>query len=208
MAPLLFTGYLFGFLLGSVITLGDTGWLTAEIAVGIMVAIVVKVGVFHDTSSRALRRTQRSYAARARRLAGVALAAFDEPGPGASRRLYRHKTRLGEATQLIDGQLPDPGVVQGDSAEPGIARRSVPPGQSACPTSRPGLPRLHQALRADGVRGCSPARCCTSRPSTRKMRGRSCTLTAAATGSSATCREPGRPCWRPYTLASASPASP
>jgi hypothetical protein len=107
--PLLFTGYLFGFLLGSVIALRDTGWLTAEIAVGIVVAIVVKVGVLHDTSSRALRRTQRSYAARARRLAGLALAAFDEPGPRASRRLHRYKTRLGEATHLIDGQLADPG---------------------------------------------------------------------------------------------------
>jgi uncharacterized membrane protein YccC len=114
--PLLFTGYLFGFLLGSVITLGDIGWLTAEIGVGIVVAIAVKVGVFHDTSSRALRRTQRSYAARARRLAGLALAAFDEPGPRASRRLYRHKTRLGEATQLIDGQLADPGLARPDSA--------------------------------------------------------------------------------------------
>src|SRR5580693_6945418 len=115
-APLLFTGYLFGFLLGSVITVGDTGWLAAEIGVAIVVAIVVKVGVLHDTSSRALRRTQRSYAARARRLAGLALAAFDEPGPRASRRLSRHKTRLGEATQLIAGQLADPGVAQGDSA--------------------------------------------------------------------------------------------
>ena len=67
--PLLFVGYLFGFLLGSVITLGDTGWLAAEIGVAILVAVVVKVGVFHDTSSRALRRTQRSYAVRARRLA-------------------------------------------------------------------------------------------------------------------------------------------
>ena len=114
--PLVFTGYLFGFLLGSVITLGDIGWLTAEIGVGIAVAIAVKVGVFHDTSSRALRRTQRSYAARTRRLAGLALAAFDEPGPRASRRLDRHKTRLGEATHLIEGQLADPGVAQADSA--------------------------------------------------------------------------------------------
>jgi hypothetical protein len=114
--PLLFTGYLFGFLLGSLITLGDTGWLTAEIGVGIVVAIVVKFGVFHDTSERALRRTQRSYAARARRLAGLALAAFDEPGPGASRRLRRDRARLGEATHLIDGQLADPGAAQADSA--------------------------------------------------------------------------------------------
>ena len=115
-APRLFIGYLFGFLLRSVITLGDTGWLTAEIGVGILVAIVVKVGVFHDTSTRALRRTQRSYAARARRLAGLALAAFDAPGPWASRRLHRQKTRLGQAAQLIDGQLADPGAAPASSA--------------------------------------------------------------------------------------------
>jgi hypothetical protein len=61
--PVVFAGYLTGFLLRPVITLGDTGWLTAEIGVGIVVATVVKLGVFHDTSGRALRRTQRSYAA-------------------------------------------------------------------------------------------------------------------------------------------------
>jgi uncharacterized membrane protein YccC len=115
-APLLFTGYLFGFLLGSVITVGDIGWLAAEIGVAILVAIVVKVGVFHDSSGQALRRTQRSYAARTRRLAGLALAAFDEPGPWASRRLHQQKTRLGEAAQLIDGQLADPGAAPADSA--------------------------------------------------------------------------------------------
>ena len=114
--PQLFNGYLFGFLLGSVITLGDTGWLAAEIGVGILVAIVVKVGVFHDTSTRALRRTQRSYQARTRRLAGLALATFDEPNPWSSRRLHRQKTRLGEAAQLIDGQLADPGAAPAGSA--------------------------------------------------------------------------------------------
>jgi uncharacterized membrane protein YccC len=115
-APLLFTGYLFGFLLRSVITVGDIWWLAAEIGVGILVAIIVRVGLFHDTSGRALRRTQRSYAARTRRLAGLALATFDEPGPQASRRLHRQKTRLGRAVQLIDGQLADPGAAPADSA--------------------------------------------------------------------------------------------
>ena len=115
-APLLFIGYLFGFLLRSVITIGDIWWLAAEIGVGILVAIVVKVGVFHDTSGRALARTQRSYAARARRLADLALTTFDEPGPQASRRLHRQKARLGQATQLIDGQLADPGAAPADSA--------------------------------------------------------------------------------------------
>ena len=113
--PQLFNGYLFGFLLGSVITLGDTGWLAAEIGVGILVAIVVKVGVFHDTSTQALRRTQRSYQARTRRLAGLALVAFNEPGPWSSRRLPRQKTRLGEAAQVIDGQLADPGAAPAGS---------------------------------------------------------------------------------------------
>jgi uncharacterized membrane protein YccC len=115
-APLLFTGYLFGFLLRSVISIGDIWWLAAEIGVGILVAIVIKVGVFHDTSGRALRRTQKSYAARARRLSGLALTTFDEPGPQASRRLHRQKTRLGQATRLIDGQLVDPGAAPADSA--------------------------------------------------------------------------------------------
>jgi len=115
-APLLFIGYIFGFLLRSVITVGDIWWLAAEIGVGILVAIVIKVGVFHDTSGRALRRTQRSYAARARRLAGLALITFDEPGAQASRRLRRQKTRLGQATRLIDGQLADPGTAPAGSA--------------------------------------------------------------------------------------------
>jgi uncharacterized membrane protein YccC len=114
--PLLFNGYLFGFLLGAVIALGDIGWLVAEIGVATLVAIVVKAGVFHDTSSRALRRTQRSYAAQAGRLAGLALAAFDEPGPGASRRVHRQKTRLAQAGQLIDGQLADPDAAPAGSA--------------------------------------------------------------------------------------------
>ena len=127
----LFNGYLFGFLLGSVITLGDTGWLAAEIGVGILVAIVVKVGVFHDTSTQALRRTQRSYQARTRQLAGLALVAFNEPGPWSSRRLPRQKTRLGEAAQVIDGQLADPGAARlGRGPAPSAAvRRQAGPGQ-------------------------------------------------------------------------------
>jgi uncharacterized membrane protein YccC len=114
-APLLFIGYLFGFLLRSVISIEDIWWLAAEIGVGILVAIVIKVGVFHDTSGRALRRTQKSYAARARQLSGLALTTFDEPGPQASRRLHRQKTRLGQAVQLIDGQLVDPGAAPAGS---------------------------------------------------------------------------------------------
>src|SRR6202035_2053244 len=50
------------------------------------------------------------------RLAGLALAAFDEPGPWSSRRLHRQKTRLAQAARLIDGQLADPGTALANSA--------------------------------------------------------------------------------------------
>jgi hypothetical protein len=104
-APMLFVGYLFGFLLRPLIDVGATGWLTAEIGVGITVAIAVKIGVFHETSGRALRRTQRSYAARAGRLSALALTAFDEPGLETSRRLHFQVSRLDETALVIDDQL-------------------------------------------------------------------------------------------------------
>jgi hypothetical protein len=110
LAPVLFAGYLFGFLLRPLLDVGDTGWLTAEIGVGLAVAITVKIGVFHETSGCALRRTQRSYAARAGRLSALALTAFDDPGPRTSRRLHVQVSRLDETALVIDDQLADPSV--------------------------------------------------------------------------------------------------
>ena len=109
-APMLFSGYLFGFLLRPLIDVGAIGWLTAEIGVGLAVAIVVKVGVFHEIRGRALRRTQRSYSGRAGRLSALALKAFDEPGLPTSRRLRLQVRRLGETALVIDDQLADPSV--------------------------------------------------------------------------------------------------
>jgi hypothetical protein len=148
--PLLFNGYLFGFLLASLITLGDTGWLAAEIGLGILVAIVVKVGVFRDTSTRALRRTQWSYQARSRRLAGLALATWDEPGPRASRRLHRQKTRLGEAAQLIDGQLAGPGAAPADSAAALLHQRLFDAGLALA-----NLARFAEALSRSPLHACA-----------------------------------------------------
>jgi hypothetical protein len=109
-APLLFAGYLFGFLVRPLIDVGAIGWLTAEIGVGLAVAIAVKIGIFHDIRGRALRRTQRSYAARAGRLSALALKAFDEPGLPTIRRLQLQLRYLGETALVIDDQLADPSV--------------------------------------------------------------------------------------------------
>jgi hypothetical protein len=69
----LFIGDFLGFYLHSMVTLGDVGWLAAEIGVGIGVAIVVRFALFYPHQAKALERTQRSFAARARKVAVLAL---------------------------------------------------------------------------------------------------------------------------------------
>ena len=117
---LLFMGDFFGFFLHGAVTLGDLGWLTAEIGVGLAVAIAVRFALFYPRQAQALERTQRSYRARARKLAQLALEVFDDPehSEGDARRLHHQLVRLNEAALMIDAQLGDPGAIAaGSSAE-------------------------------------------------------------------------------------------
>jgi len=122
-AMLLFMGDFFGFFLHTAVTLGDLGWLAAEIGVGTVVAIAVRFGFFYPSQAKALRRTQRSYAARARKAAALALKVLDHPRHAAhtaraSCRLNHQLVRLNEAALMIDAQLGDPGAVaDGSSAQ-------------------------------------------------------------------------------------------
>jgi uncharacterized membrane protein YccC len=115
---LLFMGDFLGFMLHGTVILGDLGWLAAEIGVGIVVAIVVRFALFYPRQARALERTQRSFAARARKVAALALELFDDPGHTArdGRRLHRQLARLNEAALMIDAQLGDPDAVVGGSS--------------------------------------------------------------------------------------------
>ena len=123
LAMLLFLGDFFGFFLHTAVTLDDLGWLAAEIGVGTAVAIAVRFAFFYPRQSRALQRTQRSYAARARKAAALALKVLDHPRHAAytaraSRRLDRQLVRLNEAALMIDAQLGDPGALaDGSSAQ-------------------------------------------------------------------------------------------
>jgi uncharacterized membrane protein YgaE (UPF0421/DUF939 family) len=117
---LLFMGDFFGFFLHSAITIGDLGWLAAEIGVGLLVAIVIRFALFYPHPRQALDRTQRSYLARARKVAALALELFDDPGhtDRDARRLRRQLVRLNEAALMIDAQLADPNAVaSGSSAQ-------------------------------------------------------------------------------------------
>jgi uncharacterized membrane protein YccC len=117
---LLFMGFFFGFFLNGTITPGDLGWVAAAIGVGDAVAIAVRFSLFYPRQAKALQRTQRSYAARARKVASLALRLFDDPAPGEreGRRLQRHLVRLNEAALMIDAQLGDPAAVaEGSSGQ-------------------------------------------------------------------------------------------
>ena len=116
----LFFGDFFGFFAHSAVTLGDLGWLAAEIGVGLAVTLAVRFGLFYPNHAKALERTQRSYWARARKLARLALEAFDDAGHRERDgvRLHRQLIQLNEAALMIDAQLGDPSAVaDGSSGE-------------------------------------------------------------------------------------------
>jgi len=109
----LFMGYFFGFFLHGEIALSDVGWLTAEIAIGVLVAVVAQFTIFYPGRRAALRRMLRSYTARSRDVARRALDVFDESDnrARAARRLHRRLIRLNETALMIDAQLADPSAV-------------------------------------------------------------------------------------------------
>jgi hypothetical protein len=102
---LLFIGDFIGFLLHGTLQVGDIGWLAAEVGVAVIALMVVRFVLFYPDTARAVRRLQRSYLARAARLADLAIDVVDGPTPRARRRLARQLVRLNEVALLIDAQL-------------------------------------------------------------------------------------------------------
>jgi uncharacterized membrane protein YccC len=112
---LLFMGDFLGFFLHAAVSISDLGWLTAEIGVGVATTLIVRFVFFYPHPAKALRRTQRSYAARARKVTRMALAVLDDGG-ASERRLARQLVRLNETALMIDAQLGDPNALPDGSA--------------------------------------------------------------------------------------------
>lgn len=121
----LFLGDLIGFLVHGSVSVGDLGWLAAELGVGALAATSVGL-LFRPRPVKDLLRMQRSFSARARKMASLAAELLDDPhhSDRDSRRLRWQLVRLNETALMIDAQLGDP--------------RAVPEGSSA--------QRLHQHL--------------------------------------------------------------
>jgi uncharacterized membrane protein YccC len=117
---LLFIGYFLGFSLHGAVSIGDVGWLAAEVGVALIVAGAVRFTLFYPRQARALERTQRSFDALARHVATLALELLGAPRLRAHRgkQIHRWLLRLNEAALMIDAQLEDPDAVpDGHSAQ-------------------------------------------------------------------------------------------
>ena len=115
----LFFGDFMGSFLHKAISEGRIGWVAAEVGVAVAVSAVVRCTLFYPSSAKALRRALRSYRARGARIAGLALALFEDPDHGERgvRRLHRQLVRLNEAALIIDGYLGQLGPADGAAAE-------------------------------------------------------------------------------------------
>ena len=153
-------GAFLGFFIQDYVSLSDFGWLAAEVLIGIAGIIVVHFALFRPRTEAAVRRMQRSYAARARSLASEVAELYEatvrsgesEANQREEQRLQRQLLRLNEAALLIDAQL-EPGGGAGGlerrRAAPAAVRRRggaeqrrpVRAGARPAAASRAGLPR-------------------------------------------------------------------
>lgn len=109
---LLFMGFFLGFFLHAAVHLSDLGWLTAEVGVGVLVTLAIRLLFFYPHPAKALQRTQRSYAARARTVIRLSLGVLDGEAK-AEPRLTRALARLNETALMVDAQLADPDALAG-----------------------------------------------------------------------------------------------
>jgi Fusaric acid resistance protein-like len=121
---LAFMGVFLGFFIQDYVTIGDFGWLAAEVLIGTVGLLLVHFVVFWPRPGAAVRRMQRSYLARARALTSEVAELFEattrsgetEENRRADKRLQRHLLRLNEAALLIDAQLSPAAVPPGGNA--------------------------------------------------------------------------------------------
>jgi uncharacterized membrane protein YgaE (UPF0421/DUF939 family) len=104
-----FFGAFFGFFLHATLGLGDAGWIAADLWVGVIASVLVRLAFFRPNPEGALARMRRSQRARARRLLALGVAVLTEDDrqrvPAVAERIRRQLVRLNETTLMIDAQL-------------------------------------------------------------------------------------------------------
>ncbi|HEY6492493.1 MAG TPA: FUSC family protein [Trebonia sp.] len=114
-----FIGAFIGFFIQGYVTIGEFGWLAAEVGLAVAATIVVHLLFFFPRPAAALRRMQQSHAARNRAVAGeladLYRATVRSGGRARDRRAERklqcQLLRLNEAALLIDARLDNPAAI-------------------------------------------------------------------------------------------------
>src|SRR3954451_11616512 len=105
----LFFGAFLGFFLHGLFTVRDTGWVAADLWIGVLASLLVRFVLFPPTPERALARMHRTHEARARRLIAMSAAALADSGGRHAglmeKRIDRQLVRLGETRLMIEAQL-------------------------------------------------------------------------------------------------------
>jgi uncharacterized membrane protein YccC len=110
-----FQGGFMGYFLHPEIPIGNAGWVAAEIAIGGLIALLVRFVLVRPHNGKTLVRMQRAWVARSRRLLDLAERLL-ATAPGEHEygrtlgKLHRQEVRLNEATLMIDAQLAEPGA--------------------------------------------------------------------------------------------------
>jgi hypothetical protein len=124
-----FIGTFFGIFLHGLITISALGWLAAEVGLATIVAIAVQLAFLPSRDDRTLRRMRRSFGARSRGVASVALAMI-ELAPGREREqarliklLQRRLLRFNETALVVDAYLGRPGSLPVDGSPGAVHQR-------------------------------------------------------------------------------------
>ena len=104
-----FNGGFLGFFLHTELSVRDVGWLAADLAIGVLASLLVRLTVLRPDPHRTLRRMRRSWNARVDRLLALAVATLAAPDARQraerQEQLRRQIVRLNESTLMIDAQL-------------------------------------------------------------------------------------------------------
>jgi hypothetical protein len=127
---LAFIGTFFGIFLHGLITISALGWLAAEVCLATVVAIAVQLLFLSSRDDRTLRRLRRSFGARSRGVAAVALEMVDLSAGRERERarliklLQRRLLRFNESALMVDAYLGRPGALPG-VAGPGAVHQRI-----------------------------------------------------------------------------------
>jgi uncharacterized membrane protein YccC len=114
-----FNGAFMAYFIHDQIHFRDLGWVAAELALGTLASVAIRVLVFRPDNNRALIRMQRAWVARTHTITDLTWQLSSELTPNRREHigesLHRQLIRLNESSLMIDAQLAQPDASEGSA---------------------------------------------------------------------------------------------